>query len=201
MFRSILTLMYISGSLFLHAQDSLTCGFETLFTIKAGMDKAEVMALMNKYYPSNLVKTEMVKLPPYKGSGGDSIVKETLTYKRDITPCFKGLNTLLKFEFGDNKLYKAYIMTEFPKTAYQDMMSNYNFLRNVIKAKWTYEAATKMAEGTIVGFGYDYTKTEKPTNKTEKVSLQYVDRATDNNNINYLLEVLWANLQNTRIDR
>ena len=51
------------------------------------------------------------------------------------------------------------------------MMSNYNFLRECIKAKWTYEAATKMAEGTIVGFGYDYTKTEKPTNKTEKVSL------------------------------
>jgi len=200
--RSILISAFILGnSLLLHAQDSLTCGFETLFTMKAGMSKPEVIGLISTNYPSKLVNTQIEKLPPYKGSSGDTIIKETFSYRRDITPCFKGLNTLLKLEFADNVLYKAYISTEFPKTAYSDMISNYNFLRNVIKAKWTYENGTKLAGGKTLGFGYDYTKTKDITDKTEKVSLQYVDNATNDPKSNYLVEVIWANLKNTRMER
>jgi hypothetical protein len=200
MSRSIFIFIFISSSLFLRAQDTLTCGFETLFTLKAGMSKPEVIDLINRNYPSNLVHTQIEKLPPYKGSGGDSIVKETFSYKRDITPCFKGHNTLLQLEFADNVLYKAYISTEFPKTAYGDMISNYNFLRNVIKAKWIQEKGIKLSSGNILGFGYDYTKAKIPNQKIEKVTLQYVDRATNNPKVDYLLEVLWINLKNTRME-
>jgi hypothetical protein len=200
--KSILLSLFILGnSLFLHAQDTSTCGFETLFTIKAGMSKAEVMDLINKKFQGSLrlVNTRAEKLPPYKGSGGDSIIKEIFSYKRDSSPCFHGRNTLLQLEFADNKLYKAYISTEYSKTAYQDMMTNYNFLRNVIKVKWPYEKETKLSGGNIIGFGYDYTKTKTTTNKTEKISLQYVDSRTNDQATPYLLEVLWANLANTRM--
>jgi len=201
--RIILPFIYILSSLLLHAQDSLTCGFETLFTIKAGMDKAEVMDLVNKNYKVDLVDRRIEKLPPYKKSGGDSITNEILLYKPDTITCFQGRNTLLHLQFADNKLYKAYISTEYPKSAYNDMIKNYNFLRNVIKAKWAHEKAMKLSGGNIEGVGYDYTKTKNATNKTdktEKISLQYVDIETNNPKTNYLLEVLWANLENTRME-
>jgi len=199
--KSILIFIFIlANSLLLHAQD--TCAFETLFTIKAGMSKAEVMDLINKRFQSglSLVNTQVQKLPPYKGSGGDSIVKEIFSYKPNFIQCFRGRNTLAQLEFADDKLYRAYISTEYPKTAYQDMITNYNSLRNVIKAKWPYEKTTKLSGDNIVGFGYDYTKTTTPTNKTERVSVQYVDSRTNDQGSPYLLEVLWANLANTRME-
>jgi len=73
----------------------------------------------------------------------------------------------------------------------------------VIKAKWAHEKAMKLSGGNIEGVGYDYTKTKNAinkTNKTEKISLQYVDIETNNPKTNYLLEVLWANLENTRME-
>ncbi|HEY6978581.1 MAG TPA: hypothetical protein VH396_19920 [Chitinophagaceae bacterium] len=202
--KSILISIFIlANSLFLHAQnkDTLTCGFETLFTIKTGMSKAEVMDLVNNKYQSDLplVKTQVEKLPPYKGSSGDSIVKEILSYKPNFSQCFHGRNTMVQLEFADDKLYKAYISTEYPKTAYQDMMTNYSFLRNVIKGKWASEKATKLSGENIVGFGYDYTKPKTSANKTEKVSLQYVDSRVNNQGTPYILEVLWANLTDTRM--
>jgi len=36
--------------------------------------------------------------------------------------------------------------------------------------------------------------------KIEKVTLQYVDAATNDPKTNYLLEVLWVNLKNTRME-
>lgn len=200
MYRTVLILVFLFSSLLLCAQDSLTCGFETLFSIKAGMDKADVMNLLEKNYQAKLVNTRVEKLPPYKGSGGDSIINEILTYKRDITPCFLGRNTVLFMEFADNKLYKAYISTEYPKSAYRDMMSNYDSLRKVIKAKWTYEKPIKLSGGNIVGYGYDYSQTKKSSNKTQKVSLHYIDLASNDPNGKYLLEVLWVNLENTRME-
>jgi hypothetical protein len=199
--KSVLISIFILGnSLFLHAQD--TCSFETLFTIKAGMSKGDVMDLINKKFPGgslSLVNTQVQKLPPYKSGGGDSIVKEIFSYKPNFAQCFHGRNTLAQLEFADNKLYKAYISTEYSKTAYQDMITNYNSLRNVIKAKWPYEKEIKLSGANIVGFGYDYSKTKSSTNKTEKVSLQYVDSKTNDQGIPYVLEVLWANLANTRM--
>ena len=64
MSRSILIIILISGnSLFLDAQDSLTCGFETLFTIKAGMSKNDVVDLINKNTQATLINTQVEKLP------------------------------------------------------------------------------------------------------------------------------------------
>src|SRR3954469_8747062 len=148
--KSILIFIFILvNSLLLHAQD--TCAFETLFTIKTGMNKAEVMDLINQKFQATLplIKNDVQKLPPYKGSGGDSIVREILNFKPEFSQCFHGRNTLVQLEFADDKLYKAYISTEYPKTAYQDMMANYNFLRNVVKTKWPYEKSTKLSGDNI----------------------------------------------------
>jgi len=198
--RISIFVLVILCSFSLHAQDTLTCGFETLFTIKPGMNKIDVMDLVKKNYDAILVNSKMEKLPPYKGTGGDSILKEILSYKRDVAPCFRGTNTLLQLEFADNKLFKAYISTEYPKSGYEDMMSNYNFLRGVIKKKWKYERGTKLSGGDIVGFGYDYANTKKPTNKTEQISLQYIEPVPNKPNSNYLLEMLWVNLKDTRME-
>ena len=196
----LLSVFILFNGLLLKAQD--TCAFESLFTIKAGMSKNDVMDLINKKFQGglSLVNTRIEKLPPYKKSGGDSIVKETFSYRPNFAQCFRGRNTLAQLEFADNKLYKAYISTEYPKTSYQAMMTNYNSLRNVIKAKWPYEKEIKLSGGNIVGFGYDYTKAKTTTNKTEKISLQYVDLKTNDQGNPYLLEILWANLENTRME-
>src|SRR3954467_166318 len=131
----ILLITFVLGNLFCYSQDTLTCNFERLFTIKPGMDKVQVMDLIDQNHYANFSTTQIEKLPPYKGTKGDSIIIETLVYTPAGVGCFKGNNTLLKLEFADNKLYKAYISTEYPKASYKEMMSNYNFLRDVVKAK------------------------------------------------------------------
>src|SRR4051794_26053731 len=150
----ILLFFFMLSNLFCYSQDTLQCGFERLFTIKPGMDKAQVMDLVNENNYGKFSRTQIEKLPPYKGSGGDSILKEILIYTPTSVRCFKGNNTLLKLEFADNKLYKAYISTEYPKASYKEMISNYNLLRDVIKAQWPYEKEVKLSSEKIVGFGY-----------------------------------------------
>jgi len=88
----------------------------------------------------------------------------------------------------------------YPKTEYENMLANYNSLRNVIKSKWAYEKEIKISGDNMVGFGYDYTKTKSTNKKTEKVSLMYIDSRSNDPASNYLLEVLWANLKNTRME-
>lgn len=177
------------------------CGFEMLFKIKPGMNKLEVVDTVYKGFNISPKSTTMEKLPPYAKSGGDSIIKEILIYEGvSNSPCFHGQMTRFQLEFADNKLYKVYLSTQYAKSAYQDLISNYNDLRAVIKPKWQFERETKLAYDNIVGFGYDYSKTKKITNKTEKISLQYVDNDVNNVNGYYLLEVIWANLANTRME-
>jgi len=200
MSKSILIFIFIlSNSALLYAQDTSNCGFEVLFNIKAGMSKGEAMDLLGKDYQANLVTRELEKLAPYQGST-DSIVNERLIYTRDVTPCFNGANTKVQLEFADNVLFKAYISTTYPKTSYEDMMANFNSLKKVIKAKWTYEKEIKISGENMLGFGYDYTKTKKTTAKPEKISLHYIDYETNNPTSNYILEVLWANLKNTKMN-
>jgi len=182
------------------AQQNTSCAFHKLFTFKPGMSKLVVLDSVNKNYQLSIENRKIEKLAPYKGAGGDSIVKEIVTYKIDASPCFKGRNSKLFLEFADDKLYKAYIVTEYPKTSYQDMIANFNSLRDGIKPYWKYEKQVKLSGKNTVGFGYDYSKVQKPTIKTEKVSLQYVDDQTGNNNAPYQLEVVWANLENTRME-
>src|SRR5690242_7468160 len=123
--------------LLLYAQDSMTCKFEMLFNIKPGMHKGEAMDLMVNNHLADLTNSQAVKIPPYKGTGGDSINKETLVYRpKGEAGCFRGSNTIIKLEFADDQLYKAYIGTEYTKSAFQQMLENYNFLRKVIKQKW-----------------------------------------------------------------
>ena len=195
----MLFLMFCTFSFYAYSQDSLTCNFETLFTIKPGIDKSDAVQLITKNNLATLTNTRMEKMPPYKGTSGDSIIREILIYRPNGTRCFKGSNTMIQMEFADNKLYKAYISTEYPKSAYHEMLENYSFLRSVIKATWPYESSLKVTANNTVGFGYNYTKTKKPTNQAEIISLQYLDFDVKSLTTNYLLEVIWANLKNTRM--
>lgn len=176
------------------------CAFEMLFKIKPGMSKMEVLDTLFKMYALKPGQTTTVKLAPYKATGGDSIIKETMIYNVEKSVCFHGQQTKFQLEFADNKLYKVYLSTSFEKSAFQDLIANYNELRSVIKPKWAFENETKVTSENVLGFGYDYTKTKKVTKKTEIISLQYVDAAVNNPNSNYLLEVIWANLLNTRME-
>ena len=183
------------------AQVNQPCAFQSLFTFEPGMNKMIVLDSINKTYQQlNVVNHKITKLPPYKGAGGDSILKEVVTYNINGNSCFKGHNSKLHLEFADSKLYKAYIVTEYPKGDYQNMISNFNSLRGSIKPYWKFEKETKVTGTSMHGFGYDYTKVKNASPKTEKVSLQYMDMQTNKNVGAYQLEVLWVNLANTRME-
>ena len=200
MLKIILVLILPALVIATNAQQIQPCGFQKLFTIEPGMNKMTVLDSVNKSFKLTIVRQSMDKIPPYKTSGGDSIVRETMEYQTDSSACFKGKNTKLFLEFADSKLYKAYFITEYSKAAYQDMVSNFNALRNSIKSYWKYEKEIKISGNNTLGFGYDYTNTQKPSSKTEKVSLQYYDPQINDQKVPYQLEVLWANLENTRME-
>jgi len=201
MYKKLILLFLISAlAVTINAQQSQPCAFQRLFKFKPGMSKPVVLDSINRTFQLTIDKQQVEKLPPYKGTGGDSITKEVVSYRIDNAPCFKGRASKLYLQFADNKLYKAYIVTEYPKSAYQEMISNFNSLRSSIKPYWKYEKETKVSGSNTLGFGYDYTKVQKPNAKTEKVSLQYVDQQTDKSSVPYLLEVIWINLANTRME-
>lgn len=178
------------------------CLFEKLFVLKPGLDKPAVLDSLNKL-DIKLLNNLTEKLPPYADQGGDSILSETYVYSSNIpTPCFQGSNSKLAVSFADNKLYKVYISTEYQKSAMPELMANYNSLRNVIQPKWKYEKSVKVSSDNIAGFGYRYTKTQKKLkNKTENILLQYTDNNTKSiTSGRYTLEVVWANLNNTRME-
>jgi hypothetical protein len=182
------------------AQENQACVFQSLFTFEPGMNKMIVLDSINKTYQISIVNHKVSKIPPYKGSGGDSIMKEVVTYNITGSPCFKGHNSRLHLEFADSKLYKVFIITEYIKGDYQDMISNFTSLRNSIKPHWKFEKETRVTGANMHGFGYDYTKVKNASSKTEKVSLQYMDMQTNKNIGSYQLEVTWVNLANTRME-
>lgn len=203
MFKKLLiVIITIAFTTLLHSQTP-SCAFENLFTIKPGMSKPTVVdTVNNKYKNIKLVNTESEKRPPYS-SGGDSIVLETLTYKANgiKIPCFEGANNVLRMDFADDKLYKAYIGTEYSQLKYPDLMSNFNALRSSIKKSWKYEHEIKVSGSNVEGFGYVYSKTQEKTSKPETCTLQYVKiKGSSPSADKYILEVIWANLQNTRME-
>jgi hypothetical protein len=197
--KMILILFCFTACYVAKAQTTSPCAFESLFTFTPGMNKMTVMDSVNKTYKLDIFSRTVEKLPPYKGTGTDSIVKEIIVYKIAGSACFKGSDTRLQLEFADDKLYKAYLSTVYPKTNYNEMISNFNSLRNSIKPHWQFESGIKISGENLLGAGFDYSKTKKITNKTEKVSLQYVDSKANDLNSSFLLEVIWVNLGNTRM--
>jgi len=196
-FILILCLGFYAAAL---SQTNRECVFELLFTIKPGMDKAVFLDSIHKSSNAALINSSTEKVPPYANTGGDSIIVENYVYSIQSVSCFSGRNSKFIVSFADNLLFKVYISTEYPKEAMSDMLSNYNTLRNVIKPKWKFEKSTKISGGNLVGFGYRYTKTQKVTDKTENIQLLYIDDNVSNKTTsNYTLEVVWANLANTRM--
>jgi len=182
------------------SQTNRECAFELLFTIQPGLDKAVFLDSIHKTANAALVSSSIDKVAPYKGTGGDSITVENYVYSIQSVSCFSGKNAKFTVSFADNLLFKVYISTEFQKNEMSEMLSNYNMLRNVIKPKWQFEKSTKVSGNNLVGFGYRYTKTQKVSKKTENILLMYIDDNVSNKtNSNYTLEVVWANLANTRM--
>jgi len=176
------------------------CAFEFLFKIKPGMQKAAVLDSVSKVVAASQIQSTIEKLPPYKGTGGDSITKEIVVYLVEKPVCFYGLQTKFQLEFADDKLFKVYISTEFGREYFQELTANFNDLRKVIRSQWPFEKATRLLSANLHGSGYEFTKTKKVTTKTEKIIVQYVDPDLKNSKAKYLLEVLWANLKNTRME-
>src|SRR6476659_4141438 len=144
MYKIILVLLLSYSINMTSAQVNQTCAFQSLFTFEPGMNKMIVLDSINKTYQIKIVNHDVSKIPPYKASGGDSIMKEVVTYDVSGSPCFKGHHSKLHLEFADSKLYKAFIITEYQKGDYQDMISNFTSLRNSIKPYWKYETETKV---------------------------------------------------------
>lgn len=94
---------------------------------------------------------ESDKLKTYAGTGGDSIVHETAIYRIDSSACLKGRNSTIKFEFADDKLYKAYLVTDYLPGELPELMANFNFLRGNIKRSWKYEKEVRLESITVEG--------------------------------------------------
>jgi hypothetical protein len=176
------------------------CGFEKLFAVKPGMDMPASIAALSKNSKITLLSQTQDKLKPY-ASGGDSIVHDVITYRIDSSACFHGRNNLIRFEFADGKLYKAYLESSYGEKEYADMMANFDFLHSEILKSWKYQKQITIAGGSASGMGYIFNKTQDKKAKVNMCQLQYVK--TDSRNVEtdmYKLEVLWANLNNTRME-
>ncbi|CAN5488957.1 hypothetical protein BH10BAC2_BH10BAC2_11860 [soil metagenome] len=77
------------------------------------MDKLAVIDTLQKNSKITLLKMEADKLKPYSGTCADSIIHEIAIYRIDSSACLKGRNNTIKFEFADNKLHKAYLVTDY----------------------------------------------------------------------------------------
>lgn len=196
----IAMLFCLTASQISYAQNGVPCGFERLFTFQPGMNKMMVIDSVNKTYDLIIVSREIEKLPPYKDTGGDSIIKETIMYNIEKSVCLRGRSSKLQLIFADDKLFTAYLSTVYSKNSYQELVSNFNSLRGSIRPHWEFENEVKLSGRNTLGFGYDYTRSKKTTNKTEKVTLKYVDLKTQDSHSPYLLEIIWANLGNTRME-
>jgi hypothetical protein len=176
------------------------CLFEKLFSVKPGMDMAAGVAALQQFSKITLLDETTEKLKPYANTGGDSILHQTLTYRIDSIVCFKGRDNTVKFEFADGKLYKAYIETIYLQNEFPDMMTNFDLLRKQILKSWKIEKKiTIQGEGTE-GIGSSFYKTLDKNVKLDMCTLQYVKtKGNSPGNDKYHLEMLWVNLNNTRM--
>ena len=183
------------------ATKNAICGFEKLFTVEAGMDMPSAITRLKSNSKITLLNQTARKIKPYANTGGDSILHETVTYRIDSSECFNGRDNSIKFEFADGKLYKAFLETMYRASEYADMMSNFDYLNKEITPHWKYKKDFKLSGGSMQGFGYNFTNTNDKKAKTNMCSLQYVKEIGSNPSLDkYRLEVLWANLNNTRME-
>jgi hypothetical protein len=178
-----------------------TCYFEKLFTITPGMDMPSAVAKLQAFSKITLLNQTTDKFKPYANSGGDSILHETVIYHFDSSECLKGKDNSVKFEFADGKLYKAFLETVYGNNEFADMMTNFDFLHKQILQTWKYEETIKLQGERIQGSGYNFYKTQDKKAKLDMCTLQYIKTNTGNpTNDNYRLEIVWANLNNTRME-
>ncbi|CAN5550808.1 hypothetical protein BH10BAC2_BH10BAC2_40490 [soil metagenome] len=163
------------------AQQNASYAFERLFNLKEGLSKEAVADSITNIY----------NLDPV--SAGRNNSSSILIYKTETIACFKGSGSKLQFEFINNKLYKAYIQTEFARADYYEMLDNFNALRSMIKPGWEHEKEIKYAMDNLVSTGYDYSKAKQTKSKTDKISLQYINTKPDKGFGIYLLQLSWIN--------
>ncbi len=181
----------------------ITCNFENFFTVKPGQTKTVVLKAIEKNFTAKLISNESAKIkPPYIKKPKDSIVREIFTYSIEAGKCFLGKNSNMLVEFADGKLYKVQLYTQFDIVEEEQMLSNFRKLKSSITK--TYPATKKMAlKGDVLkGEGYMCTKSKKPQGKKiEQCNVQYVQLvSTVTKQKYYQLEVIWANLNNTRME-
>lgn len=179
------------------------CNFETFFTVKPGQSKALVQKTLAKNFSLKLVSLESARIkPPYIKKPKDSILREIITYSIESGKCFLGKNSNMLVEFADGKLYKVQLYTQYDITEEEQMLSNFAKLKGSITK--TYPFIKKMAlRGEVLkGEGYMCSKSKKPQGKkVEQCNVQYVQlESTVTKQKYYQLEVIWANLNNTRME-
>jgi hypothetical protein len=184
------------------AQKTIVCSFEKLFAATPGTDMPSAVTQLQAYNQITLINQTSAKLKPYQNKGGDSILHETVTYRIDSSECLKGKKSTVKFEFANGKLFKAFIETTYGTNEFNELMANFDFLHNEIKKQWKFEHGISVGGGTSAeGSGYVFNKTTGKKAKLDMCMLQYIKNNSSNpNNINYTLEILWVNLNNTRME-
>jgi len=200
---TVVYLLLASLPFYSNAQKTIQCSFEKLFSAKPGTDMPSAVTQLQAYNQITLVNQTSVKLKPYANAGGDSILHETVTYRIDSSECLKGKKSTVKFEFADGKLFKAFIETTYGTNEFNELMANFDFLHNEIKKQWKFEHAISVGGGSSAeGSGYIFNKTtDAKKAKLDMCMLQYIKNNNSNpNNVNYTLEILWANLNNTRME-
>lgn len=124
----------------------------------------------------------------------NATTNETLIYKINSGNCFRGNNTLIRFEFENGKLFKAYITTQFANVDYYDMQDNFNALRNMLKASFENEKQTKKTSGILISNGYTF------SNKRNKAKTELTYISGQEKKGIYLLQLSWVNEHNEGIE-
>jgi hypothetical protein len=182
------------------AQPKEMCVFERLFNLKSGMDMPAAVAALSKSSKMRMISQSSEKLKPYSKTGGDSILHQTITYKVDSAQCLHGKDDYVRFEFADGRLYKAYIETTYDDYEFADMMTNFDYLHKDILRLWKYEKQITISGNNTQGTGYNFYKTLDKNVKLDMCNLQYVKVPSGTGKDKYKLEILWVNLNNTRME-
>lgn len=179
----------------------ITCQFQQLFTLEPALNKAEVLARVNKVVKITNENINQTYIKP-AALKGDSILNEVYTYDIESISCFKGATPKLRLVFANNKLYEVYLSTKYELSQKQALRTNFYELRSLVKQSWPIEVQRKIQGSNTLGGGYTYFKVRGKNSYNNFCLLQYVEETTEADGKQmgaYLLELIWNNSNGTKM--
>lgn len=153
------------------------CSISDLVPFNLGDDKFETTLILNKLktikseevYGSDTY-TEWTKYPYLKN---DSIYQVIINKRFYPTSCFEGYENRCQLYFADDKLYKIYMYQEFKANEYEEMLSKYNSILDILSETYPYSQGFKTSNSeTKEKMGEGYRFSDVPNDKKSKIKIK-----------------------------